>query len=454
MRNADALLSRSAQDDLLSIRQDLMTVYREVSADDPRLFPLRYTRTTPRHRAPVTGTGGREAAPPEVPLLLIPDGPGMGSVLPYDGTRRALARRGVEVLMMEHRGVGLSRLDAEGRDLPRHAMHATEVLADLVAVLDHARVPQVAVHGTGYGGYLAQALAALHPDRVFSLVLDSPLTSAEDERAGQRALRAHYWDGEVPATSTTAAALRRMAEQGVVDARHAGPVVLAVHEHGGPAAVRDLVDLLVQGRGRLTWSSIRQVLAQDWLQSTPYIVEHELAAPIAHTELGYGHAADGGPMDPLVLARSQARAVAPFAGEPWDMPALAATITAPTTVLAGSRDLVRPPQIARDLAARIPGAALLEIPGAGHGLLDTRGPLAQVVARWATSGLAADLAGMERELAALPATGPDSTLTSGLRLAIAAERLSPWRLRMEWARTRHQESLADPSARRNRTAKV
>ena len=35
------LFDRSAQDDLLQLRNDLMTVYREFSAEDPRLFPLR-----------------------------------------------------------------------------------------------------------------------------------------------------------------------------------------------------------------------------------------------------------------------------------------------------------------------------------------------------------------------------------------------------------------------------
>ena len=88
-------------------------------------------------------------------MLLIPDGPARASVLPYDVLRRSLAGRGLDVLMMEHRGVGLSRLDAEGEDLPPHAMALREVVGDLVAVLDHARVPQAAVNAAGRSGWTA-----------------------------------------------------------------------------------------------------------------------------------------------------------------------------------------------------------------------------------------------------------------------------------------------------------
>ncbi|MGO1257781.1 MAG: alpha/beta fold hydrolase, partial [Brachybacterium sp.] len=294
---------RAAQDDLLQLRNDLMTVYREFSAEDPRLFPLRYARTVPRRvrAASSAGAGGAAAgstaaggaAAPQVPVLLIPDGPARASVLPYDVLRRSLAGRGLDVLMMEHRGVGLSRLDAEGEDLPPHAMSLREVVGDLVAVLDHARVPRAAVVGSGYGAYLAQLLAIFHPERVHSLVLDSPLTGAGDEVIAQEALRALYWEGTEPSTGTTARTLRRLAQEGTVDASRAGPVVLAVHEHGGPEAVRDLVDLLAVGRGHLTWTSVRQVLNQSWLQSTPYVIEHDLTARILHTELGGGHHADG-----------------------------------------------------------------------------------------------------------------------------------------------------------------
>lgn len=463
---------RAAQDDLLQLRNDLMTVYREFSAEDPRLFPLRYARTLPRrprtHRAHAgqgaragrgarAGLGARPGlggvprpamarppsgiADPQVPILLIPDGPAKASVLPYDVLRRSLAGRGLDVLMMEHRGVGLSRLDATGEDLPAHVITLREVIGDLVAVLDHARIEQAAVVGSGYGAYLAQMLAILHPDRVHSLVLDSPLTSAQDEAIAQQALRETYWDGIHPSTGTTARTLRRLAREGTVDALRAGPVVLAVHEHGGPQAVRELVDLLAVGRGSLTWTSVRQVLNQAWLQSAPYVIEHDLTARIAHTELGMGRHADGGPLDPLLHEAVRARAVPPFQGEPLDLHALAPTIRAPTLVLVGTQDLVSPPQIARDLARRIPSARLLEVPGARHSMLDTRSRILQVAARWSACGTAHRLPEQAAELAALPASAADLALSRGLQIALAAERLSPWRLRLASARAEREQTL-------------
>src|SRR5699024_12453938 len=147
-----ALCDRSAQADLLRLRNALLPVYRESSAEDPRLSRLRSARTVPRRPRPASPPrrAGRPAqvrppsgiAPPQVPVLVLPDGPARASVLPYDVLRRSLAGRGLDVLMMEHRGVGLSRLDSTGRDLPAHAMSLREVLGDLVAVLDHARVAQ------------------------------------------------------------------------------------------------------------------------------------------------------------------------------------------------------------------------------------------------------------------------------------------------------------------------
>ena len=447
------LFDRSAQDDLLQLRNDLMTVYREFSVEDPRLFPLRYARTVPRRVRATAGPHG--IAEPQVPVLLIPDGPARASVLPYDVLRRSMAGRGLDVLMMEHRGVGLSRLDSQGEDLPISAMSLREVIGDLLAVLDHARVEQAAVVGTGYGAYLAQLLAILHPQRVHSLVLDSPLISASDEAIAQQALRDLYWEGTDPATDTTARTLRRLAQEGSLDASRAGPVVLAVHEHGGPEAVRDLVDLLAVGRGSLTWTSVRQVLNQAWLQSTPYVIEHDLTARIMHTELGRGHHADGGPLDSLLLEAEQARAVAPFERERVDLHELTPAITAPTLVLTGSQDLVSPPSIARELAGRIPGAQLLEIRGARHSMLDTRSRILQVAARWSACGTAHRLPEHAEALAALPVSATDLALSRGLQIALAAERHSPWRLRLESAwvereRLQRERARTDPRHHRGR----
>jgi pimeloyl-ACP methyl ester carboxylesterase len=38
----------------------------------------------------------------------------------------------------------------------------------------------------------------------------------------------------------------------------------------------------------------------------------------------------------------------------------------PTTVVVGTRDLLTPPRLGRGIAAAVPGARLVEVPGAGH----------------------------------------------------------------------------------------
>src|SRR5690625_6102924 len=116
MRSRLDLIGRSGQDELLSIRNDLMTVYREISADDDRLFPLRYARAIPRRPdsargrgAPSEGTGagaggprrGPEAVPaPQVAGRVMPGGPGTASVLPFDPPARRLAARRLGVLQV------------------------------------------------------------------------------------------------------------------------------------------------------------------------------------------------------------------------------------------------------------------------------------------------------------------------------------------------------------------
>lgn len=434
------ILDRAGQDELLQIRNDLVTVYREISAEDRRLFPLRYSRLTPRRAAPV-------------PVLVLPDGPGMASVLPYDPLRRAFSAAGLDVLMVEHRGVGLSRLDAEGRDLPPAALRVREVIGDLLAVLDHGRIPQAVVLGVGYGAYLALGLAALHPERVHSLVLDSPLTSAEDEVVAQAQLRRLYWEGADLRTDTIAAALRRLAAGGRLDGPHAGSVILAVHEYGGIGAVRELVDLLATGRGSLTWRSVRQVLTQDWLQSTPYVSEHDLVAHISRTRLGQGRHADGGPLDALQLVEQRTRGVPDFVGEELDLRALSEHVQAPTLVLSGELDLVTPRPVAEDLAARMPRARLLPVRETGHSILDSHASIARIAARWSGAGAGHLLVERAEELSALPRTPANRALTSGLHLALAAEQISPWRMRVQTVRHEREGARVDPHSRHARTVK-
>lgn len=455
------ITERAGQDELLQIRNDLMTVYREVGEGDDRLFPLRYARAggNPPHRgtaAPAPGPAARiedqESRLP--PILVIPDGPGTASVPLYDVPRRMMAQRGLDVIMVEHRGVGLSRLDAEGEDLPATSMTVDAVIGDVLAVLDHAAVPRAVIYGTGYGGYIAQPLAALHPERVHALVLDSPRVSAGDDEVARAAFRAMYVDGADDRTESIARVVRRLVDEDVLDGHRAGPVLLAVHEYGGPEAVRELVDLLAQDRGRLTWTSIRQVLTRQWPQSTPYVQEDDLVARILHTRLGVGARSDDGELDPLRLIVQQARTVPAFTRQPYDLRRLATSIAAPTVVLSGDDDLMTPPSIARDIAARIPGAQLIPLAHTGHGILDSHPTVAIIAAWWAAAGRADRLAPHAAELSRLPHVSVKGAVTEGLRIALIAERISPWKLWFETARSRRAEAEVDPAGRRARRARA
>ena len=64
----------------------------------------------------------RRGRPGTVPVVVIPGGPGLGSIRMYRSTRARAARAGLDVVMMEHRGVGDSRRDLDGHDLPPKAV--------------------------------------------------------------------------------------------------------------------------------------------------------------------------------------------------------------------------------------------------------------------------------------------------------------------------------------------
>src|SRR5690606_28813250 len=108
-------------------------VLRRPATEDTPAFDLTYTRTGPIGQRP--------------PVVVIPGGPGLGSVLPYRTLRSIASRRGLDLIMVEHRGIGLSRKDVTGRDLPQSSMRITDVLADIAAVLDHEDVSRAHIVG-------------------------------------------------------------------------------------------------------------------------------------------------------------------------------------------------------------------------------------------------------------------------------------------------------------------
>ena len=140
-------------------------VRRPISPDSDEEFDLYYVRS------------GRKSAHP---LVIIPGGPGVASVQMYRGLRRRAAAAGLDVIMIEHRGVGMSRHDDSGANLPPEALTVNQVVDDVAAVLDDAHVDSAVIYGTSYGTYIAAGVGVRHPGRVRAMILDSPLLSRHD----------------------------------------------------------------------------------------------------------------------------------------------------------------------------------------------------------------------------------------------------------------------------------
>lgn len=95
------------------------------------------------------------------PLLLIM---GLGYTLDMWHRVRPLLRDRFRLILFDNRGVGRSDVPEPGYSIP-------DMARDAVAVLDAAGVESAHVLGVSMGGYIAQALAIEHPERVRSLIL-------------------------------------------------------------------------------------------------------------------------------------------------------------------------------------------------------------------------------------------------------------------------------------------
>lgn len=251
----------------------------------------------------------RSGPPRGIPVLIIPGGPGLASVLPYRMLRRMATARNLPVIMVEHHGVGLSRQDRHGVDLPHEALTIEQVVADLAAVLDDCCVPRAVVYGSSYGTYLAQALGIRHPDRITAMVLDSPMLTAQD--VSRDLLRRMFWDGDGPGTGAAAAMLRGLVRDEVVPVEQTGPVVQTAFEFGGVAQVERLLHAVDGGRGRRTWNWIAGLVVREVVDGVRYMMEPDPVNVIAFRELGYGVEPDGRPLDRMSSSKRWPAATRP-----------------------------------------------------------------------------------------------------------------------------------------------
>ncbi|GFG51534.1 alpha/beta hydrolase [Mycolicibacterium agri] len=375
---------RRAHDKLAAL-PGVGSVRRPVAPGRDDEFDLFYARSGPRSTTPV---------------VIIPGGPGAASVGLYRGLRRHAAARGLDVIMIDHRGVGMSRHDDDGADLPPEALTIDQAVNDVAAVLDDAGADKAVIYGTSYGTYLAAGVGARHPDRVQAMVLDSPVLSARDIDAVRDETRRVLWDGAVPEAADLAPKVRKLVGDGVLTPA-AGQLTAAVYGLAGPTVLTRQLDLLLQGR-HVLWTLLNRASQLMFERKTPYRNEPDLVGRIGFRELNYGATPDGKPLDPAVAFREMAVESVEFEAEPYDLAAEMPKFSWPTVVISGGRDLITPRSVAEKIVSLIPGAVLVELATAGHSAIDSRERAALDILEATCAGTTASLPARAKELDAKP----------------------------------------------------
>jgi pimeloyl-ACP methyl ester carboxylesterase len=102
----------------------------------------------------------------DTPAVLLIEGYGGQLIGWRDAFCDLLIERGLRVLRMDNRDIGLSR---HHHDDPGYSI--ADMASDVVEVLDHAGIAQATIVGQSMGGLIAQHVALDFPDRVRSVVL-------------------------------------------------------------------------------------------------------------------------------------------------------------------------------------------------------------------------------------------------------------------------------------------
>ena len=249
------------------------------------------------------------------PAMLLVMGLGTQMLGWPDAFCERLAARGFRVIRYDNRDVGRSTHFSAHRPptvrqlLLRDRTCAPYTLADMaddgIRLLDHLGIDAAHVAGISMGGMIAQTMAARHPGRVLSLASIMSNTG-------------HRWRG-MPGLRAYPIFLRKPARD--------------------QAAVID------------------SVLATFRLIGSPeFPVDEDELRTIAERSYARG-------FDPAGSGRQLAAIIA--AG---DRTAEVATITAPTVVIHGTKDVMVTPSGGKATARAIPGAQLVMIEGMGHDL--------------------------------------------------------------------------------------
>jgi proline iminopeptidase len=398
---------RRAHDKLAAL-PGVRPVRRPVSPGNSEQFDLYYVRA------------GRKSAHP---LVIIPGGPGVASVQLYRGLRRRVAARGLDVIMIEHRGVGMSRHDDSGADLPSAALTIRQVVDDVAAVLDDAAVRSAVLYGTSYGSYIAAGVGLRHPDRVRAMILDSPVLSNRDIEVVRAAIRRLLWEGAEPETAALAPKVRQLVDDGVLSPTGA-QLAAFLYGYGGAALLDRQLDLLLRGRTFL-WRGLDRLARSVVARKAPYRNEVDLVGHIGFRELNYAGVPDGLPLDPAVAMAELVRDAPAFEAEPFDFVTEMPKFSWPTAVVCGARDLLTPPAISEHIASLIPDAVLVKLPTAAHSVLDARERAALEIVTAVNMDQHRRLPAEAGNLDRLPARPAMRSLLSAISAATAVEAALP-----------------------------
>ncbi|GAA4284401.1 alpha/beta fold hydrolase [Brevibacterium daeguense] len=399
-------------------------------------FDLSYIRLGSEARAGrlpfARGAGGRKragaSAAESLPVVVIPGGPGLASALPYLHFRRAAAASGLDVVMVEHRGVGLSRHDLLGHDLPLEAMQISLVVDDIAAVLTAEGIEQAVIVGSSYGSYLAQGLAVSHPELVAGLVLDSPMLSVVDDRVGREYARDLLLRGTVggPETRLLAAKIHDLVDSGTVDEQEFGRNVRIIFEFAGPDVLDQYLNQLRLGRVKQTEALLERLGTSEVSQTMPCIMEFDLVGQIWFRELKDPTDGDGAIFDSSHEFDAVRDRYGEFVGEPYRLAQALPEFDVPVLVLSGDRDLRTPRPVAEEIVRLAPEGMLIDLPGHGHSALDTHMNAVLAAAEAVAAGRAGELAWQPDRFTGLKRTGGPSLLVGRtLAAALTADRLLP-----------------------------
>ncbi|WP_030394657.1 alpha/beta fold hydrolase [Kitasatospora purpeofusca] len=262
---------------------------------------------------------------PADPAILLIHGAGHCRLNWPDGFVRRLVAGGRCVVRYDARDAGASTTFPVGA--PPYAL--PDLAEDAAAVIDALGLGRAHVLGMSQGAAVGQLLALGHPDRVATLTLASGTPGIPGQE-----------QPDLPPVSDRLAAFFAQVEQDAQVEQVEQDAQGAKAERDAAAAREAAVESIVEGER--PFAAVSRPFDEDGVR--------RLAARIVD------HARD--------LAAQSTNPYLLDAGTPWR--ARLGTITAPTLVLHGEEDPLFPPEHGRGLAAEIPGARFLALPGTGH----------------------------------------------------------------------------------------